>query len=106
MMYRLGDIYKHHVETYGDPNNPGYKDFIPMFTAEHFDADEWAQVIKDAGAQFAGPVAEHHDGFSMWDSQVNPWNAKNMGPKRDIVGELEKAIRNQRHEIYYHISSC
>ncbi len=95
MMYRLGDIYKHHVETYGDPEQFGYKDFIPMFTAEHFDADEWAQVIKDAGAQFAGPVAEHHDGFSMWDSQVNPWNAKNMGPKRDIVGELEKAIRNQ-----------
>ena len=55
MMYRLGDIYEHHVETYGDPEQFGYKDFIPMFTAEHFDADEWAQVIKDAGARFPDP---------------------------------------------------
>ncbi len=95
MMYSLGDIYKHHVETYGEPDTFGYKDFIPKFTAEHFDADTWAKMLKDAGAQFAGPVAEHHDGFSMWASKINPWNAKAMGPKRDIVGELEKAIRKQ-----------
>lgn len=94
-MYSIGDIYKHHCETYGEPDTFGYKDFIPMFKAEHFNADEWAGLLKEAGAQFAGPVAEHHDGFSMWDSKVNRWNAKNMGPKRDIVGELEKAIRKQ-----------
>jgi alpha-L-fucosidase len=52
-------------------------------------------MFKEAGAGFAGPVAEHHDGFSMWDSKVNRWNAKNMGPKRDIVGEMEKAVRKQ-----------
>jgi alpha-L-fucosidase len=87
--------YKHHVKTYGDPSKFGYKDFIPQFTAEKFDPDEWASLFKQAGAKFAGPVAEHHDGFSMWDSKVNRWNAKNMGPKRDIVGEITEAIRRQ-----------
>lgn len=95
-MYRkLLPIAKHHIKTYGDPSKFGYKDFIPMFTAEKFNPDEWAELFKQAGARFAGPVAEHHDGFSMWDSKVNRWNAKNMGPKRDIVGEMERAIRKQ-----------
>ncbi len=87
--------YKHHVETYGEPSEFGYHDFVPMFKAEYFDADQWAELFKKAGAKFAGPVAEHHDGFSMWDSKVNPWNAKDKGPKKDIVGEMEKAVRKQ-----------
>ncbi len=87
--------YKHHVKTYGEPNKFGYPDFVPMFKAEKFNADEWADLFKKTGAQFAGPVAEHHDGFSMWASELNPWNAKDMGPHRDIVGELEKAIRKR-----------
>jgi alpha-L-fucosidase len=85
----------YHVEKYGDLSDFGYHDFVPMFQAENFDAEEWAKLFKQAGAKFAGPVAEHHDGFSMWDSEVNPWNAKDKGPNRDIVGELEKAIRDQ-----------
>ncbi len=89
------NYYKHHLKKYGKQSEFGYKDFIPMFKAEKFNADEWAKLFKASGARFAGPVAEHSDGFSMWDSKVNPWNAKNMGPKRDIVGELEKAIRKQ-----------
>jgi alpha-L-fucosidase len=88
-------FYEHHVKTYGKPDKFGYKDFIPMFKAEKFDADEWADLFSRSGAKFAGPVAEHADGFSMWDSRLNPWNAKNMGPKRDIVGELETAIRKK-----------
>ena len=87
--------YKHHLSTYGDPSKFGYKDFIPMFKAEKFDADAWAALYARAGARFAGPVAEHHDGFSMWASKVNRWNAKDMGPKRDVVGELLTAIRKQ-----------
>ncbi len=84
---------KHHLATYGDPVKFGYHDFIPMFKAEKFDANHWADLFVRAGARFAGPVAEHHDNFSMWDSKVNPWNAAAMGPKRDLTGELEKAIR-------------
>ena len=95
-MYREGSLqYNYHVIHYGRPEKFGYKDFIPLFRAEKFDADEWAEIFKKAGAGFAGPVGEHHDGFSMWDSACNPWNAKKMGPGRDVVGELEKAIRKQ-----------
>jgi len=95
-MYREGTPqYKYHVKTYGNPSKFGYKDFIPIFKAEKFDPNEWAELFERAGAQFAGPVGEHHDGFSMWDSQVNEWNAAKMGPKRDVVGELEKAICKQ-----------
>ena len=88
-------IRKYHEETYGPLNEFGYKDFIPMFTAEKFNADEWAQLFKKAGAQFAGPVTEHADGFAMWDSKLTKWNAAQMGPKRDIVGEMAEAIRKQ-----------
>lgn len=87
--------YKHHIATYGDPSEFGYHDFVPMFKAEKFNADEWAELFEQAGARFAGPVAEHHDGFSMWASRVTPWNAKDMGPKRDTVGELAAAIRKR-----------
>ncbi len=86
---------KHHEKTYGPLTEFGYKDFIPMFKAEKFNADEWAELFKKAGAQFAGPVAEHHDGFAMWDTKYSEWNAAKMGPKRDVVGELEKAIKKR-----------
>jgi alpha-L-fucosidase len=93
-MYREGtDQHRHHVETYGPLSEFGYKDFIPDFTGAQFDAEEWAELFQKAGAQFAGPVGEHHDGFCMWDSAYTEWKATRMGPKRDVVGELEKAIR-------------
>jgi alpha-L-fucosidase len=95
-MYRDGTPqFAHHVQTYGHPSRFGYKDFIPLFTGEKFDAGEWAELFKQAGAQFAGPVGEHHDGFAMWDSQLTPWNAARMGPKRNVVKELSEAIRRQ-----------
>lgn len=84
---------KHHIETYGDPAEFGYDKFVPMFTAEKFDADQWCDLFVKSGAKFLGPVAEHHDGFAMWDSDVTPWNAADMGPKRDITGELAAAAR-------------
>lgn len=71
----------------------GYKDLIPKFTAEKFDAEEWADLFARSGAKFAGPVAEHHDGFAMWNTKYSDWNAAKMGPRRDVVGELEKAIK-------------
>ena len=83
-----GTVFEHHQKTYGPVSEFNYHDFIPMFKAEHFDAEEWAVLFKKSGARFAGLVAEHHDGFAMWDSKVNPWNAMEMGPKKDILGEL------------------
>lgn len=95
-MYQEGHpIRKYHEDTYGSLDEFGYKDFIPMFTAEYFDPLEWAELFKKSGAQFAGPVTEHADGFAMWDSELTPWNAADMGPKRDIVGEMAEAIRAQ-----------
>jgi alpha-L-fucosidase len=93
-MYQKGSTAnRHHVQTYGEVSKFGYKDFIPQFTAEKFDPAEWADLFVKAGARFAGPVAEHADGFSLWDSKLTRWNAAKMGPKRDIVGDLSQAIK-------------
>ncbi|WKB81974.1 alpha-L-fucosidase [Cellulophaga lytica] len=86
-------INEHHKKTYGSLDTFGYKDFIPMFTAEKFNADAWADLFVNAGAQFAGPIAEHADGFAMWDSKLTTWDAKDKGPKIDVVGAMEKAIK-------------
>ncbi len=80
-------------EHFGDPKKVPYTEIIKAFTAPEFDAEEWAEMISSAGAKFAGPIAIHHDNFAMWDSELHRWNAKAMGPKRDIAGELEKAYR-------------
>jgi alpha-L-fucosidase len=86
----------------------GYKDLIPKFTAEKFDAEEWADLFAKSGAKFAGPVAEHHDGFAMWDTRYSEWNAAKMGPERDVVGELEKAIKAKNMKFvtaFHHAAS-
>ncbi|WP_146403146.1 alpha-L-fucosidase [Planctomycetes bacterium CA13] len=87
--------YEHHRETWGEPDEFGYHDFVPMFKAQHFDASEWADLFVKSGARWAGPVCEHHDGYSMWDSEMTPWNAADTGPKRDITGELAKAVKDR-----------
>ena len=84
---------KHQVATYGPLTKFGYKDFIPMFTAAKFDPAAWAQLFKDAGARYVVPVFEHHDGFAMYDSGLSDWTAAKMGPKRDLAGDLAKAVR-------------
>ena len=93
-MYVEGSaINKHHVEKYGPLTQFGYKDFIPMFKAEHYDPQAWAKLFKDSGAKYVVPVFEHHDGFAMYDSDLSDWTAAKMGPKRDLVGNLAKAVR-------------
>ena len=84
-----------HTAHFGPPDKFGYKDFIPMFKAEKFDADAWALLFKRAGARYVVPGAQHHENFAMWDSEVTPFNAMQMGPKRDVIGELAKAVRKQ-----------
>lgn len=66
-----------------------------MFKAEKFNAEEWVKLFKEAGAKYIVPVAEHHDGFSMYNSKLNKWNAVNMGPKKDIIGLLKEAIEKE-----------
>ncbi len=91
--------YKHHVETYGKHKDFGYKDFIPMFTADKFDPDAWAELFAEAGARYVVPVAEHHDGFQMYESEISHWNAAEMGPKRDVLGQLEESCKKKGMEI-------
>jgi alpha-L-fucosidase len=93
-MYQQGSPdFAHHVATYGPQTQFGYKDLIPKFTAEHFDPNTWAKLFHDAGARYVVPVAEHHDGFPMYESDLTDWCAGKMGPKRDVLGELAKAVR-------------
>jgi alpha-L-fucosidase len=92
-MYNDAATIQWHKEHFGPQDKFGYKDFIPMFTAAKWDPDAWAELFRKAGAKFVVPTAEHHDGFSLWDSAYNKYNAKNMGPKRDLIADLGKAVR-------------
>lgn len=99
----------HHKAVYGDPSVWPYRNFVDgardqagtwvQFAPKrrsaggNFDPAEWAQLFADAGAKFAGPVAEHHDGFSMWNSAVNEWNSVAKGPRLDLVRLHADAIR-------------
>ncbi len=93
-MYQQGTPeFEHHVATYGPHTEFGYKDFIPQLTAENYDPAAWARLFKESGARYVMPVAEHHDGFAMYDSKLTEWNSVNMGPQRDLTGELADAVR-------------
>ncbi len=95
-MYLQGDkVFQHHVATYGPQSRFGYKDFIPQFKAEKFDPAHWAELFRKAGAKYVVPVAEHHDGFPMYNCSFTDWSAAKMGPRRDIVGELAAAVRRE-----------
>ena len=95
-MYEVGSgVNKHHTKTYGDPKQFGYHKLVPLFKAEKWDPAEWAQLMKATGARYAGMAVVHHDGFLLWDSDINRWNAKNMGPKRDCYGDYVKALRDE-----------
>jgi alpha-L-fucosidase len=95
MYIKNSKVYQHHIEKYGNHTEFGYKDFIPMFKAEKFNADEWVSLFKKSGAKYVVPVAEHHDGFSMYESFVNEWNSFKMGPKKNIICKLRKAVDEQ-----------
>jgi len=87
--------YEHHIATYGPHKEFGYKDFVPMFKAEQFDPEKWAELFARAGAKYVVPVAEHHDGFQMYDSDISDWNAAKKGPCRNVLGELGQAVRDR-----------
>ena len=104
LMYRAGTKENQHQESvYGPLTKFGYKDFIPMFKAEHYDPQAWAELLKAAGARYVVPVFEHHDGFQMYDSNLSDWTAAKMGPHRDLMADLEKSTRAQG--LYFGASS-
>ncbi len=102
-MYLQGSPeYEHHRKTYGNQKIFGYKDFIPMFRAEKFDAEKWLDLFEEAGARYIMPVAEHHDGFQMYASGLSEWNAAKKGPCRDVIGELKQAA--EKRNIVFTVS--
>lgn len=85
--------YKYHVEHYGHPSEVGFKDILPLFKAERWEPEKLVERYKRCGAQYFFVLGNHHDNFDLWDSQYQPWNSKNIGPKRDILDEWAKAAK-------------
>ncbi len=102
-MYIQGEWqYEHHVKTYGHPSKFGFKDIIPTWKADKFDADYLVGLYKKAGAKYFVSLAVHHDNFDLWDSKHTRWNSVKMGPRRDIVGLFRKAA--ERHGLRFGVS--
>lgn len=101
------EVYEHHVNTYGQDFE--YADFAEMFTARDFIADEWAKLFVEAGAKYMMITTKHHDGFCLWPSKIanetwnKPWNAFDIGAGRDLLKELEIAVKksNVKFGAYY-----
>ncbi|XP_076804146.1 alpha-L-fucosidase-like [Clavelina lepadiformis] len=82
-----------------------YADFAKSFKAEFYDPNQWADLFEESGAQYIVLTSKHHEGFTNWPSSVSwNWNSKDVGPNRDLVGELATAIRNRTniHFGLYH----
>ena len=94
--------YKHHLETLRPPVRDGYKDIIPLWKAEKWDPDRLMALYKKAGAKYFVSMGSHHDNFYLWNSKLHKWNAVNMGPKRDVVGDWQKAAK--KHGLRFGVS--
>jgi len=95
MYIQDSEQYRYHVETYGHPTKVGYKDLVNDWKAAKWDPEHLMGLYKKAGAKYFFSMGVHHDNFDLWNSKYNRWNAVNMGPKRDILGEWQKAARKQ-----------
>lgn len=86
---------KEQIARFGHPSKVGYKDVIPHWKAEKWDPDALMKLYKAAGAKYFVSMAVHHDNFDLWNSTTHRWNAVKMGPKRDVVGDWQKAAKKQ-----------
>lgn len=89
------NAYPYHCQTYGHPSEKGFKDVIHAWKAEKLNADSLMMYFKKLGAKYFLIMANHHDHFDNFNSTYHPWNSVNVGPKRDIVAEFEKAAKKQ-----------
>ncbi len=87
-----------------------YQNFAPMFRAEMFDPDAWAEIFHRSGAKYIVLTSKHHEGFSLWPDELanrdwgRPWNARDIGPKRDVLGDLSEAVRRKGLRMGYYYS--
>jgi alpha-L-fucosidase len=106
MFDKAGGGEEFHKRIYGEGFE--YRDFAPLFQAELFDPDEWAGLFARAGARYVVLTSKHHDGYCLWPTKSaykKGWNSMDVGPKRDLVGDLTKAVRARglRMGLYYSI---
>jgi alpha-L-fucosidase len=95
------DAVKYHLAHWGP--NFAYDDFIPMFKAEKFDPGAWAELFKESGARYVVLTAKHGDEFALWPTKFTPRNAMEMGPHRDLAGDLLKAVHQSGLKMgFYH----
>ena len=93
-MYQQGSPdYKYHLARFGHPSTNGWKDIIPLWKAEHWDPERLMELYKKAGARYFVSMGVHHDDFFLWNSKLHRWNAVQMGPHRDVVGEWQSAAK-------------
>lgn len=105
MYRRPGEYRDFFLQKFGaTPPEFGYKDWIPLFSAENWEPREWAELFRKTGARYVIPTGEHHDGFVLWDSDLTDWCATKMGPHRDLIGDLARAVRDEglKFGISYH----
>lgn len=99
-------ILKYHKAKFGDRT---YYDLAQDFKAELFNPDEWAKLFEKSGAKYIVLTSKHHDGYSLWPSAETrkawdfPWTSVDVGPKRDLIGDLFAAVRKTsvRAGMYY-----
>jgi len=95
-----------HTRVYGEEFE--YRDFGPMFKAELFEPKKWAELFKRSGAKYVVLTSKHHDGYCLWNTESpykTNWNSTDVGPKRDLLGELTNAIKSEdlKMGIYYSV---
>ncbi|MFI3247498.1 MAG: alpha-L-fucosidase [Rikenellaceae bacterium] len=89
----------HQSYMYSNPECTDVMEAFEKWTGEKFNAAAWAELYKNSGAQFAGPIAQHGSGCLNWDSEITDWNSVNHGPKVDILGELSREIRKRGMKV-------
>lgn len=103
-MYLQGmPAFEHHIQTYGPQKEVGYQDLIAKFHAEQFQPEHWLDLIQQAGAGYICQVAEHHDGFQMYQSELSHWNSVEKGPHRDVLAEMK--AETERRGLHFAASS-
>lgn len=98
--------YDFHRNNYGE--NFEYRDFAPLFKAELFNPNQWAELFKKSGARYVVLTTKHHDGYCLWPTKnehKKGWNVGDTGPKRDLLGDLSISVKKQglKMGIYYSI---
>jgi alpha-L-fucosidase len=92
-----------HRSNYGEVP---FKALAPLFKAEAWEPRQWAELFKRSGARYAFLTSNFHDGYCLWPSPYNAgWNSRDVGPRRDVLGEFTRAVREAglRAGFYYSI---